>query len=392
MKAIYRTPFFRTDVAALYLKDALANHIYCFIGREDDPKGTKKDNTIFSVGDGQWLINENDPPEPLNSIEHDETEVWDYGIAAKRLTNKDMTFVINRFLDVGGNAGTRLWSDHINDGSSEYNALSRVFSPIDFTSTNGEFVEETNCVLINEDREVFLCVGRVDDGSDLTQTHSLPLTGIKTPRLSTHFPLIEPDSEFYGDDTNSIIVIDMESERVAAGDPRGANHYVWKYICTIDTSLWTNFVSPQSSWIPINFADSKTEAGHVSAETQDDIGPDGNSPYILGLRYIIFRSFLDASLTPNNGLPYGLNFRQTWFVKNPLDGVGEPASFTYGYLPNSVSSMSPPLNALYDEGEHGDATINTFTKYSGDIFYVEHRPPVFRQEDQTEEIFAVFSY
>lgn len=389
MKAIYRTPFFRTDVAAKYLKDSLASVIYCFIGREDDPKGVKRDGSIFAAGDGQWLINENDPPNPMNTHDHD-NELWDFAIGAKKLSSFDITFALNRFVSDGA-AGSRLWSDHVEDNDSEYNGLSRIFTPIDSSSSNGEFIEERNCVIVNEDREVFLCVERIDDGTDISATHSLPLSGIKTPRLSSHSSLIEVDAR---DGTRSIIAIDMDSERASSSTPRGTNHYVWKYICTINNNLWINFITPQSAWIPINYDVSASASGHVDADTQDDdsVRLGGNSPYILGLRYVIFRCFLDSSDVPGSGMPYGLNFRQTWFVKDVLDATENLATFEYGYMPNSVSSMSPPLDSGYADATHGINTIDSFTKYSGSIFYVEHRPPVFRQGDQTEEIFVVFSY
>lgn len=400
MKAIYRTPFFRTEVAASYLKESSKDAIYCMIGREDNPRGVRYNDTIFNTGDGAWPGLDTDPPEPLNSVDHDR-ELWDFAIAAKRLSSTDVTFALNRYLDLDGDEGSRLWIDHQADNNTRFLPASRLYSPVQTSTTNGDWIEENNCILINDNREVFLCVDRgknptanwedyhvLSIGDDVTEYMKVPsLMNHKSE--SDYSTGLYDDNEYYKDGYRSLIKINM-----TPGQDNGQNYYVWKYICTIDHHMYNNFVSPQSNWIPINYYDVLGEtdpAKNHTAETQDAKN-DGYAPFILGLRYLIFRAFMPSSNEPGHGLPYNLNFRQTWFVKNPEDTNGNIANFTFGYMPNSISEMSPVLDSRYGDANHGQAGISTFTKYSGDIIYVEHRPSIYRQEDQTEEVFAIFSY
>ena len=389
MPAIFRTPYIRTAIAAGYLESLQNQTLYCIIGRENDPKGVKTDGSIFVDGDGLWMDDTN-PPDPTNSDVGDQ-DLWNLAIAGKQVDLRDKTLVLNRFFNTATTSFTRLWDDHIADNNNLYNPLSRIFVPFDLSINDGTFNEDNNTILVNQDREVFLCVDRAASGL-FTATHSLPLDGTKTPSLTNHSNLLETDSVYFKDGLNSIIVIDMEAERINTSSPEGDNHYVWKYITTLDANSFANFISPQSNWIPINYANVLGPLTTNGAESQDSLGTSGNAPFILGLRHLMLRAFLDSSDTPGFGLPENINYREVFFVENPMDGDGVLATTNYAYMPNSVSDMSPPLDAAYNLPGHGVPGINTLTKYTGNILYTETRAPVFRQVGQTDEIFAILSY
>lgn len=406
MTAIFRTPNFRTEVAAAFIAEMAhsSSRLYAMIGREDDPRGTKyEDGSIFSAGDGEWLV-DSSPPTPENSIVYDR-ELWDYAIAGKYVEDVDIVFTVPRYNTITRNySGSAtafdysvLWNDVSN--TTEYsNPASRVYEPYDFTTTNGNYNFESHNLLINEDREVYLCVARGDDydnpapgGPDFILNESAG----DVPFLSLHASNFVEDTDFFNDGTTSILTLGTSSGN--------ESKYTWKFICRIDQNIWDSIVNSQTNFIPMNFntildtADFTVGGAYEDIDTQDSIG-NGNAPFILSLRHVMLRSLLEVSNTPGDGMPGNMNFRQVWLVRNPHDSqTGDAALFSFGYMPNSNPNMSPLIDVGYsDSGDYSldpsNGDINTFEKYTGRVLYVENRQPIFRQDDQTEEIFTIFSY
>lgn len=410
MTAIFRTPNFRTEVAASIIEEFadINTRLYAIIGREDDPRGTKyADGSIFAAGDGQWL-DDTAPPDPENSTVYDR-QLWDMAVAGKYLEEKDILFALPKTNEISrnydGSATTFEYSVIWNEvrSTTEYpNPASRVYEPFTFTTEDGDYNFEAHNILINNNREVFLCVARGDDvdnpapgGIDFV----LNETAGDVPSLDLHAGDFVPDTDFFNDGTNSIITIGTRGDSQATD---AESKYTWKFICRIDENIWNAIVNEQTDWVPINFnnivdtADFEAGGDFEDIDTQDAIG-NGNAPFILSLRHVLLRSLLEVGSVPGDGMPGDLNFRQVFIVRDPHDYDGNVAQFNYGYMPNSNTSMSPLIDAAYaDSGNYtldpAQGDIDTFTKYTGRIIYVENRQPIYRQDDQTEEIFTIFSY
>lgn len=411
MTAIFRTPSFRTEVAGSFIKEAgdAATRLFMIIGREDDPRGTKYiDGSIFSAGDGEWL-DDTAPPTPENSVDQDR-DLWDMAIAGKYVSENDVVFGLPRTNEITKNymgvltdfTYSVLWDD-LKDTVVYAEPASRVYEPYKFDTTNGDENFENHNILINSDREVWLCVDR-GEGADVTGVESdyvLNELAGDVPFLSLHASDFEIDTEFFNDGTNSILKLGFVGDDAVT--PGVAAKYTWKFICRINEDTWDSILNEQSNWVPINYASTVVtapfEAGgeYPAIDTQDAFG-DGLAPFILSLRHVLIRSLLTVSSTPGDGLPGNMNFRQIFLVRDPIDPqTGNPALFDFGYMPNSNPAMSPLIDGAYaDSGDYSldpdNGDITTFTKYSGRILYVENRQPIYRQADQTEEVFTVFSY
>lgn len=396
MSATFKVPEMRTEIAGNFIKQftsPTSTPIYLMIGRENNPKGVKADLSTFANGDGQWEIDANDGvteivPNPedqwnalLASNVKAEEDLWDHAIAGQRIENRDVLFVIpsHSSSPALGEPVPRRYSE-IDVTRDDH----RVYEAYDFFEHSDDYNFTAHNLLINDDREVFICVKVPEAG------HEHHVTPDLVPSTAIFDEAFVNDTEYFKDGLESILAL-----------PTGVGitsemQYIWKYVGTIDIDIWENIVHENSKWIPLNFY---TTVSNPSPRSQDSLNsPYGNMPYILGARHVIFRALLKTSNVPDQGMPTDLEYRQVWLIANPNgkaynDVSFVPATFTYGYMPNSDPAMSTPLDVAYDPGQtHGVNTINTFEKYSGRVLYVENRLPISRANDQTEEVFAVFSY
>lgn len=219
-----------------------------------------------------------------------------------------------------------------------------VYRPYDETNPN---IWSENIVLVNADNEVWLCL-RAPSGS-------VALTTVPNANLP-----LSPDDFFLNDGLYSI------------WDDPGSD-YRFKYLYTFSTAQAQNFLL--NEWLPVNFGPTANASDTIS---QDQFG-NGRAPFILNARYLLIRAELEAA-TDGSELPAGLNYRQIAFLKNPEDADGN----------RLVSSVAFAENTGYDNTT--DPNSEKFTKYSGDILYIENRAPVFRQADQTEEIQTIITF
>ena len=88
---------------------------------------------------------------------------------------------------------------------------------------------------------------------------------------------------------------------------------------------------------------------------------------------IRFKAFLDSVYFPKFSLPGNNGFRQISIISNPLE--------------KRVIPSDPNVKAIK---EYYDAV--DLDRHSGEMIYMENRPPVIRAMDQTEEINIIFEF
>lgn len=371
--AIFRTNAARVENAAnfvLRFREANAstdNRMYCLIGRETNPYGA-------SAGSGLWDI-ESTPPVPLDVAATD-SAFWDTVIGGQRVSALDIVLLVPKF-------AATYWAE---------GQTGKVETDFDIYNTNDAALGTKNFYCQNHLNEVFLCVKK---GRNVGDTANVA-------------PTIQPvfASVYANPATRPAIKVDDVggSNYLVLGDKKqtvitGADGWVWKYLYTVHPNFIQRGLISQTNWLPVNFGVNVTQSNDVqqpASQSQDNIetanaGVFGQSYKILGARFVMIRSGLSAGAADGTTevLPSNLNYRQVALVVNPksteLVTSGVPAdgfkraTFNVGYNPNSQSGS-------------GLSTYRQFTKKTGDLIYIENRPPVYRVEDQTEEIRAIMSF
>lgn len=324
------------------------NHLYTFIGREDDPTGLALNEAAdgswslsgsIAAGDGVWgeLYGSDDgtdddtPPTASKTIQMS-NRFWATAIAAKKVAPSDIHLMIPRIDWVTGTT----YNVRPATSATWYNA----------SSPANDFY------ILNSDEEVWLCVAKGAGATTSTTEPSLAAGGLTA------------DTTFLRDGKTSI------SGTVGAGD-----QYVWKYMFSLTSALINTLLL--DDWIPVPCTDDTLwPTGSQTALLERTRGRD-DSYSLLGARHVIVRSSLTAGDSVSGLLPAGLRYRQIALIKNPCIAA---ADFTRASGP------------IYYQANSINLTANQLKPFLGDMIYLENRSPITREENQTEEFKTIFVF
>jgi len=146
-------------------------------------------------------------------------------------------------------------------------------------------------------------------------------------------------------------VVSTEPNGTGQGTDYG-DGYLWDFMYDLSAYDQTNLLS--SAWLPVNWG-TKESALQIS-------NGDINAVHSLNAKYVIVRSkILDTDL------PVDVTYRKIALIENPEDLV--------------------PAVCTNDNYLAADLTAN-----SGNLLYLEHRPPITRNTGQFEEIKSVLEF
>jgi hypothetical protein len=351
--AIFRSTSLRVDNAAAFAREFypkggalnLDNHLYCMIGREDDPVGTDPaTNLAYASGAGVWP-DDGVPPMPQDTRFYDR-QFWSMAIGGKRIDPSDIALMAPRKSTTSWITGTTY------DVYSESDAA---------LYTNANFY------CMNQFFEVFALVKKAPSAT-VSLTEPVFYSTIINPATQANVKVDGAVGFVYFNDSKQSIIETAEG-------------YTWKYLYTLSAESITDLL--QSDWLPVNFGNTRwSNTGDVRyTQSQDSVTTSGSEGYaykILGARYVLVRCLLNAGLSGSGLLPAGLEYRQVAFVKNPRDNAtANRATFSIGIQPNTVVPAGG---------------TNKFVINTGDLIYIENKSPVFRQVDQTEQVKVMMEF
>ena len=330
-KAILASPFAEVQVtlqAFNYLLNA-SNPLFFMSGR-----GSKLVNGLDPAE--QWNDDTN-PPEPKGTLEEQE-ELWAKLLYGRTIPKENISLVMPAIQ--GGINIIKPWND-------------RDQSEITFVTFNRatefSFGFEQNRLYAREIEpevyQVFMAMEMDDTNGIATGGEPPEVTTTMTFESDSPTPAsidLFTDDEYFKDGTDSILHV---------GNDR------WKYLYTLHAqSDLIPIAGPVENnfWFPVNFGNKTNENGNVL----DDVP---NLPFILGPRNIAIQISLPANFDP-------IEFRQNWIVVNPGINSGD-------------------ATATDPQKEPGAFVSNT-----GHIYYIEHRPPQIKQENQEERILIALNY
>ncbi|AZV00962.1 baseplate wedge subunit [Escherichia phage vB_EcoM_005] len=147
----------------------------------------------------------------------------------------------------------------------------------------------------------------------------------------------------------------------------------WEYLYEIPPDVSINRCTNEYIVVPWpeEIAEDPERWGYENNLTwqQDDYG----LIYRIKGNTIRFKAFLDSVYFPEFSLPGNKGFRQLSIISNPLEAKAHPSD--------------PIIKA---EKEYYD--VIDLSRHSGEMIYMENRPPVIRSMDQTEEINIIFEF
>jgi hypothetical protein len=254
------------------------NHLYAFIGRENDPQGTNTAGASFTAGDGLWPGSDLSVPSPTQTLTG-MREFWNMAIGAQKISPADISLMVPR----------RNWTT-----ATAYVKRSEVSS----TWYNTAFY------VMNSLNEVWVCV--VAGGGNSTDEP------IRSGGLSV-------DSTYFKDGKTSIYV-------------SGIDGYSWKYLYTMPSYLIDNLL--ETAWMPVPY---KNSLWAPSSDPQRTQGRD-DSYSILNAHHVMVRAYMDAGVDGSGKLPADINYRQVAIVQNPLlfSGFTRATAAVY-YQKNTVN-------------------------------------------------------
>jgi len=128
--------------------------------------------------------------------------------------------------------------------------------------------------------------------------------------------------------------------------------YTWDFMYDLSSYDQTNLLT--SSWLPVNWQEKQS--------TLQASNGDVDAVNSLNAKYVVVRAkILDTDL------PTGVTYRKLALIENPLDNLGG-ACTNNNYLPAELTSNS------------------------GNLVYMEHRPPITRNSGQFEEIKIIIEF
>ncbi|WQZ01095.1 baseplate wedge subunit [Escherichia phage 04086] len=333
---INSTVIYRSIVTSKFRTEKMYN-FYRTIGDGEDQ------NTMYvSFGRAQpWAPNENDPgfapPYPVDDSEGVE-DVWTNMMGCVKVYKSMLDCVVPR----------KDWGD------TSY--------PNPFTFQIGEIVvansQPQNRTDVGAGWMVYRCVDVPESGACSilsldNKTECIKLGGKWTANVpSVKAPAGQGDTE----------------GMVDTGDG-----YLWEYLYEIPPDVSINRCTNEYIVVPWpeEIAEDPERWGYENNLTwqQDDYG----LIYRIKANTIRFKAFLDSVYFPEFSLPGNKGFRQLSIISNPLEAKAHPSD--------------PIIKA---EKEYYD--VIDLSRHSGEMIYMENRPPVIRSMDQTEEINIIFEF
>jgi hypothetical protein len=363
---IFRSTTVRVDDAANFVTQfypsvptplASDNHLYCMIGREDNPIGTNPATlSAWPAQAGLWS-NDAIPPVPADTLGNDNV-FWAMAIGGQLMDPRNIALVCPF-------------------GSNTQWATGNTYDKWDINDT--ALYTNANFYILNSQNEVLMCV----------QRGGLSLNGPSTVEPKWFVTYTSGGATTIGFDTTTV---GSANQNVFNDGTKSilktTDGYIWKYLYTLTNNEITNIL--QTNWLPVNFGLNRwgqsfgllTDPQYT--QSQDSVTTSGTNGYaykILGARYVLITTTLNSGAPGSGVLPYGLNYRQVTLVKNPLSSAGGTprATFAVGILPNSTEPS-------------GDGTAGHFVVPSGDVIYIENKSPIVRVSSQTELFKAVVSF
>lgn len=332
------TVIYRAIVTSKFRTEKMHN-FYQSIGDADDK------NTLYvTFGRAQpWASNENDPgfapPYPVDDAQGVE-DMWTHMMGAVKVYKSMLDSVVPR----------KDWGDvrYPNPRNFQIDEIIVANSaPYNRTDAGAGWM-------------VYRCIDVPDEGtcsiSEITNKLECNKLGGK---WTTSYNSMKPP---YGTrDTEGKDIIDT-------GDG-----YLWEYLYEIPPDVSINRCTNEYIVVPWpeEVAEDPERWGYENNLTwqQDDAGVI----YRVKANTIRFKAFLDSVYFPEFSLPGNKGFRQLSIISNPLEA--------------KVLPTDPNIKA---EGEYYE-TID-LDRHSGEMIYMENRPPVIRSMDQTEEVNIIFEF
>ena len=159
----------------------------------------------------------------------------------------------------------------------------------------------------------------------------------------------------------------------AEGTIEPGDGYVWEYLFEIPPDVSINRCTNEYIVVPWpeELKEDPTRWGYEDNLTwqQDDFG----LIYRVKANTIRFKAYLDSVYFPEAALPGNKGFRQISIITNPLEAKANP--------------NDPNVKAEKDYYDPED-----LMRHSGEMIYMENRPPIIMAMDQTEEINILFTF
>lgn len=159
----------------------------------------------------------------------------------------------------------------------------------------------------------------------------------------------------------------------AEGTIEPGDGYVWEYLFEIPPDVSINRCTNEYIVVPWpeELKEDPTRWGYEDNLTwqQDDFG----LIYRVKANTIRFKAYLDSVYFPEAALPGNKGFRQISIITNPLEAKVHP--------------NDPNVKAEKDYYDPED-----LMRHSGEMIYMENRPPIIMAMDQTEEINILFTF
>ena len=159
----------------------------------------------------------------------------------------------------------------------------------------------------------------------------------------------------------------------AEGTIEPGDGYVWEYLFEIPPDVSINRCTNEYIVVPWpeELKEDPTRWGYEDNLTwqQDDFG----LIYRVKANTIRFKAYLDSVYFPEAALPGNKGFRQISIITNPLEAKAHP--------------NDPNVKAEKDYYDPED-----LMRHSGEMIYMENRPPIIMAMDQTEEINILFTF
>lgn len=161
------------------------------------------------------------------------------------------------------------------------------------------------------------------------------------------------------------------------GDTNGlvdlGDGYLWEFLYEIPADVSINRCTNEYIVVPWpdEVKDDPSRWGYQNNLTwqQDDYGVI----YRVKANTIRFKAYLDSVYFPKASLPGNTGFRQLSLVVNPLE---------VKLKPNDPNVKATDLNY----------TVLQLDRQSGEMIYMENRPPIIRAMDQSEEVNIIFEF
>lgn len=149
--------------------------------------------------------------------------------------------------------------------------------------------------------------------------------------------------------------------------------YLWEYMYTIPPDVSINRCTNEYIVVPTPDELSEDFKKWGYEDTLSWQARDSNLIFRLKVVTLRFRAYMDSSYFPEASWPGNNGFRQLSVVINPLEKKPHPTA------PNVKASKN-----YY--------RLSELERHSGEMIYMENRPPITRSSDQVEQVDLIFSF